>query len=155
DKKPTFASYADIWVKNHARLECKTSTAEDYEGVLKRYLRPRFGKKHLSEIKRDDIKNLISQLVDKGLARNTVRNALCVIRNLFNCAIEDGLLQANPAARLGRFTRTAKTPESKGVALTSNEVRQFLAAAREVSPEYYPLVLTAVRAGLRRGELVS
>ncbi len=31
----------------------------------------------------------------------------------------------------------------------------FLAAAEELCPEYYPLFLTAFRAGLRRGELVA
>ncbi len=94
-------------------------------------------------------------LIERGLSRNTIRNALCVVRGLFNCAIEDGLLEANPAARLGRFTRSAKTAETKGVALTTKEVQQFLQAAQEICPEYYPLLLMAVRAGLRRGELVA
>jgi integrase len=66
-----------------------------------------------------------------------------------------GLLESNPAARLGRFTRSAKTAEAKGIALTSKEVQQFLQAAQEICPEYYPLFLMAVRAGLRRGELVA
>jgi integrase len=78
-----------------------------------------------------------------------------VIRGLFNQAIEEGLLDSNPAARLGRFTRTAKTAETKGVALTAKEVQQFLNPAQEICPEYYALFLMAVRTGLRRGELVA
>jgi len=50
---------------------------------------------------------------------------------------------------------SAKTAEAKGIALTSKEVQQFLKAAQEICQEYYPLFLTAVRAGLRRGELVA
>ena len=76
-------------------------------------------------------------------------------QGLFNYAIEDGLIESNPAARLGRFTRSAKTPGIKGIALTAAEVQQFLQAAREIFPDYYPLFLLAVRAGLRRGELVA
>jgi integrase len=155
DKKPTFNTYADGWLKDYARIECKTSTADGYEGVLEQYLRPRFGKKLLSEIRRDDIKVLINDLISKDLSRNTIRNALCVIRGLFNYAIEEGLVESNPAARLGRFTRSAKTPQSKGTALTTAEVKQFLKAAEEICPAYYPLFLMAVRAGLRRGELVA
>jgi len=101
------------------------------------------------------MKALIHDLISRELSRNTIRNALCVIRGLFNYAIEDGLLEANPAARLGRFTRSAKTAEAKGVSLTSKEVQQLLKAAQDIRPEYHPLVLTAVRAGLRRGELVA
>jgi integrase len=155
DKRPSFDTYANTWLKDYARIECKTSTASGYEGVLEQYLRPRFGKKLLTEIRRDDIKTLINDLIRKDLSRNTIRNALCVIRGLFNYAIEEGLLESNPAARLGRFTRSAKTAEAKGVALTNKEVQQFLKAAQEICPEFYPLFLMAVRAGLRRGELVA
>jgi integrase len=77
------------------------------------------------------------------------------MRKLFNEAIEAELVESNPAARLGRFTRIAKTPDTKGVSLTQEEVRQFLEAASDVCPEYYPLFMTALRAGLRRGELVA
>src|SRR5271157_372500 len=62
---------------------------------------------------------------------------------------------SNPASRLGRFTRTAKSTEKKGVSLTTEEVQTFLDAASEICPDYYPLFLTALRAGLRRGELVA
>jgi integrase len=124
DKKPSFDMYADGWLRDYARIECKTSTADGYEGVLDQYLRPRFGKKTLNEIKRDDIKALINDLISKDLSRNTIRNALCVIRSLFNYAIEEGLVDSNPAARLGRFTRSAKTPDTKGTSLTVAEVQQ-------------------------------
>jgi len=150
-----FGAYSDAWMKDYARVECKTSTADGYEGVIRQYLRPRFGAKRLDEIKRDDIKVMINELIAKDLSRNTIRNALCVVRGMFNQAIESGLLESNPAARLGRFTRTAKTAETTGVALTPAEVEDFLDATRDVCSEYYALFLTALRAGLRRGELVA
>src|SRR5580704_3961997 len=155
DNKPSFDKYADGWLTDYARIECKTSTANGYEGVLDQYLRPRFRKKPLTDIKREDIKALISDLIDKDLSRNTIRNALCVIRGMFNYAIEEGLIESNLAARLGRFTRSAKTPDTKGTSLSAVEVLQFLKAAEEICPDYRPLLLMALRAGLRRGELVA
>ncbi len=155
EKTQAFGSYADKWLKSYARVECKTSTADGYEGVIEQYLRPRFGNRALDQIKRDDIKAMINELIAKELSRNTVRNALCVIRGIFNEAIEAGIVEVNPAARLGRFTRTAKTAEVKGIALTPAEADQFLQAAKEICPEYHPLFLMALRAGLRRGELVA
>ena len=50
---------------------------------------------------------------------------------------------------------TANTRDTKGVALTPAEVKSFLDAAKAVNPDYYLLFLTALRAGLRRGELVA
>jgi len=152
---PVFGAFADRWLAGYARVECKTSTADGYEGVLRQYLRPRFATKPLNEIRRDDVKALINELVTKDLSRNTVRNALCVIRGIFNEAIEDGIVEVNPAARLGRFTRIAKIAEAKGMSLTQAETGQFLQAAKEICPEYHPLFLMALRAGLRRGELVA
>ena len=155
DQTPLFSEYADTWLRQYARVQCKSSTADGYEGVLRQYLRPSFGSKRLSEIKRQDVKDLISELVDKELSRSTVRNALSVLRVIFGQAVEDHLLELNPAASLGRFTRAAKATMSKGIALTPAEVEQFLDAAQEICPEYHPLFLVAVRAGLRRGELVA
>jgi integrase len=155
EKTQAFGSYADQWLEGYARIECKTSTADGYEGVIEQYLRPRFGSRALDQIKRDDVKAMINDLAAKDLSRNTVRNALCVIRGIFNEAIEAGIVEVNPAARLGRFTRTAKTAEVKGISLTPAEAEQFLQAAKEICPEYHPLFLMALRAGLRRGELVA
>ena len=146
---------ADRWLKEHASIECKGSTKEGYEGVLRNYLRPRFGKKQLDSIKREDLKAMIAELIGKKLSRGTIKNAIAVIRRMFNEAIESGIVQSNPAAKLGRFTKAAQSSEKKGVALTQAEAQTFLKAAREVCPEYYAVFLTALRAGLRRGELVA
>jgi hypothetical protein len=81
---PTFEIYAAEWMKNYVKVECKRSTADGYEGVLRQYLYPRFAKKRLDQIKRDDIRAMISELIEKGLSRNTTRNALAVIRCMFH-----------------------------------------------------------------------
>jgi len=151
----TFGAYADGWLKDYAKLVCKKSTVDGYEGSLRQYLLPRFASKRLDAIKRNDIKALIADMISRELARATLRNALSVLRSIFNYAIEEGLFDSNPAARLGKFTRTAKTPTVKGIALTIEEVEAFLQAAARFCLVYYPLFILAVRAGLRRGELVA
>jgi integrase len=154
-KMPLFGDYTDIWLRDHAKLVCKMSTIDGYESVLRQHLRPRFAARRLDDIKRNDIKGLISDLVAKELARSTVRNALSILRSVFNYAIEDGLFESNPAANFGRFTRAAKTSGVKGIALTPEEVETFLSTAKRTCLVYYPIFLLAARAGLRRGELVA
>jgi integrase len=88
------------------------------------------------------------------LSRNTLRLALCTLRVILNHAVDDSVIGRNPAARLGKFTKTEK-PKAQAQALTRTEVDAFLNAALEICADYYPLFLTAVRAGLRRGELVA
>ena len=152
---PRFGEYSDSWLESHAKLACKPSTIDGYESVLRQHIWPRFSSNRINEIRRNDIKEFIGHLLAKGLTRSSIRNAISIVRGIFNQAIEDGLIESNPAANLGRFTRAARTSGVKGVALTPEEVEKFLAAAEEVCPEYAPLFLVAVRAGLRRGELVA
>ena len=49
----------------------------------------------------------------------------------------------------------AEKRKFRATAITREEAQQFLDASQDVCPEYYPLFLTALRAGLRRGELVA
>jgi len=98
---------------------------------------------------------MIAEMIEKKLSRGTIKNAIAVIRCMFNQAIEAGIVQSNPAARLGRFTRAAGSSEQKGISLSPAEAEQFLEAALDTCPEYHSLFLTALRAGLRRGELVA
>ncbi len=152
---PTFDVYADRWLKEYAGIECKSSTKEGCEGVLRNYLRPRFGAKLLDAIRRDELKLMIAEMIEKKLSRSTIKNAIAVIRGMFNQAIEAGMAESNPAARLGRMTRAASQSDKKGIALTQQEVQCFLDAVKDVCPDYYALFLTAVRVGMRRGELVA
>ena len=74
-KIPVFGEYADLWLKDHAGLVCKSSTVDGYKGVLRQYLRPRFALRRLDEVKRRDVKDLIGDMADRKLARSTMRNA--------------------------------------------------------------------------------
>jgi len=54
------------------------------------------------------VKEYLASLVAAGkLSRNTLRLIVCTLRVIFNAAVEDGLVDRNPAARLGRFTKSA------------------------------------------------
>ena len=166
-RTPMFENYSKQWLDHYARLECKSSTHRSYEQLLRLHVIPRFGKKRLNEITRDAVKQFASDLsrqriiVNKNTAakkprfsRNSLRLILSALRSVLNAAIEDGLIQANPAAKVGRFANSEK-PANKASALTRLEAQRFLEAVRELYPDWYPFFLTALRAGLRRGELIA
>ena len=153
--EPTFAEYADRWLRQHAEVECKPSTVASYRQILRLYLLPAFGKLRLRQITRHSVKEFISERsADRKYSRNTLRLMLCTLRVILNHAIEDELIDANPAAKLGKFSKSVKA-ERQATALNRQESERFLEAAKEFCPDYYPLFLTALRAGLRRGELVA
>ena len=152
---PTFKEYSDRWIREHAEVSCKPSTVASYRQLLRLYVSDRFGTIRLDEITRDQVKDFLAGIVSTGvLSRNTVRLILCTLRVIFNHAIEDGLVGQNPAAKLGRFTKTAQ-PKFQAAALTRAEAQALLDAAKELYPDYHALFMTALRAGLRRGEVIA
>jgi integrase len=78
------------------------------------------------------------------------------MRGIFFQAIDDGSAHQNPAARIGKLNKRAKDdPQKKIDPLTCEEIQVLLKTAAEKDPAYCPLFLTAVRTGLRQGELLS
>ncbi len=152
-EEPTFATYAEKWLKTDA-LRCKPSTVDFYRDYQKRYVIPRFGQKKITTITRDEIKAFMSDLTEKGLAKNTIRLAIATLRVVLSAAVEDGILASNPGLRLGRFLESQKAAH-EAQAMTREEAQIFLEAAKEFYPEFHPLFLMALRAGLRKGELLA
>ena len=70
-------------------------------------------------------------------------------------AVESGFLAANPALRIGKYLRRGDEPETENQPLTRSEVNQLLVTAADHFPRWYPLLLCAVRTGMRQGELLG
>jgi integrase len=83
-----------------------------------------------------------------------VKGHLDVLRACLSVAVEDQLILANPAARLGRFvTRSGETREVE--TFTRAELTALLETAEREMPDAYPVVLLLARSGLRIGEALT
>jgi integrase len=131
------------------------STKRSYEQLLRLHVTPRFGQKSLSKITRDDVKEFVSAISEKGdHSRNTVRLILTSLRAVLSAAVEDKLIDSNPASKVGKFNKRERG-QSKAQAMTASEAQAFLNACVEVCPDYHPLFFTALRSGLRKSELIA
>ena len=154
-KEPTFAEYSEQWLKHHVELSCKPSTVARYRDILRLHLLPAFGAVRLGQITRAMVKEFLSEKAGGGrLSRDSLRLKLCTLGVIFSHAIDDELVANNPAAKLGKLTNAGK-PNRQATAFTRQEANRLLQAAKEYCPRYYVLFLTALRSGLRRGELVA
>jgi len=154
-KTPLFKEYAQHWLSVHVNPHCKKSTAMRYEQVLRLNLLPRFGAAPLDRITREALKTYFAELLGSGkLAHGSLKNILATIRAILNYAVEEEIISINPAVRLGRIALRAarrKPPEF----LTADEAQRFLRTAKVLRPERYLFFLTALRSGLRLGELLA
>jgi integrase len=155
-RRHPFAGYFRNWLATYARHHCKPGTVAGYEAAGRLYLIPAFGRRDLRTITRADVKQLVYETLLPGRARATVRANLAPLRELFNHAIEDGIVASNPAAHVlkrmrGEKARAARAPRF----LTSAELCTLLATCRVQAPRWYPFVLTLARTGLRLGEALA
>jgi integrase len=151
---PTFGDYAQSWITVTVPATCKPSTLSDYGGILTNHVLPVFGKKSIKDINRLMVKKFLMQKAEKGLAPSTVSNMKSAISGVFNLAIDDDVIAANPAHRLGKIFRVKNLQEEIDP-LTREELASLLQAFRDYYPGHYPLALTIARTGLRLGEAIA
>jgi integrase len=114
-----------------------------YEGYLRKWIVPRWGKYTLSDIKTMEVELWLRQV---SLARATCSKLRNVMSVVFNHAIRHDLFDRNPIALVRQSAKRRKAPEI----LTVAEVQQLLAA---LGPRERTMVLLDVGTGLRLSEL--
>lgn len=86
---------------------------------------------------------------------NSVRIMHATLRGMLNAAVDDGLIVANPADKLGRALKLVvrtKVRQECIKAMDREQRDRFLAVAGQVEPWWAPMWAVQVRTGLRPGE---
>ena len=153
--------YGNRWLDLIAAI-VKPRTLEGYRQLLRLHLIPQFGSTKVRLLHKGQIKVALAMKLNSGLAQNSVRLILAVLRALLNAAVDDGIILANPAEKLGRSLRliaNAKAHQEEIKAMTREQVSEFLRAARTTTDAYVRrysvLFLLLARTGMRLGEALA
>src|SRR6185503_12805419 len=99
--------YANHWLPQHVQSRALSDhTHESYEASLRLHILPLpIGKRTLGDMKVVDIgrpilKAFAAAKREAGYARDSVRGMIACLSTLLNAAVEDELIDANPALRL-------------------------------------------------------
>jgi len=150
-----FKEYADSWIKITVPGTCKESTVEDYKNILRLHVLPIFGDLNVTDINRGMVKGFLLDKINKGYAKSTVSHMKNVISGILNKALDDEIIQANPALQLGKNFLKAKNSYNNVNILTSNEVKHLLKTVKIHFTEHYALILLLARTGMRIGEALA
>jgi integrase len=127
DKCPTVAHYGSKWVNSPIR-EWSDSTRSGYSNILENHIIPHFGSKRLDEIKRLDVKQLITSVHSLSSARK--QTVLGVLSGIFSSAVEDEIVEVNPCQKMGKYCGNQALRDIKP--LTADEVQTLLENASEL-----------------------
>jgi integrase len=141
-----FGGYATTWIEERPGLRPKT--IELYRYLLRGHLEPTFGTMLVADIHEPHIRHWRKERLDAGVSAVTIAKAYRLLKAIMNTAADDGLIRRNPCRIKGASVE--KSPERP--VLT---VRQVFDLAEAVGVRYRTLILLAVFAGLRWGELAA
>lgn len=157
DTNITVARYSVRYLEFTAQ-SVKPRTLRSYEHVLDLHILPKLGKLRVRDLDRGRIKLFLAHKLSSGLSRNTVRIIHATLRSMLNAAVDDRLILANPAERLGRQLRLlpSKTARQESIkAFNREQVAALLAGVQKADPLYASLFLTLARTGMRIGESLA
>lgn len=141
---PTVRDFAPRFLE-HQRTHTKPLTHELHTYVIDIHVVPHIGSRLLSEVTKSAIADLVMTW-RKTAAATTCNTRLGVLLRMLGLAVEWDVLAACPKVKL------LKVPKSDPRFLSDEEARLLLEAA-ESEPEWRPMILVALRTGLRIGEL--
>jgi len=145
---PLFKDFAREWLETYAKANNKLGEQRNKEITLRVHLVPIFGNRRLDQITARDIEGYKAKLVTAGYAPRTVNLHRKCLRKLLQCAVDWDLLEKNPVDKVGRV----KEQKDVWQFLDFEESERLLAASPD---KWRPLLLCALRTGMRRGELLA
>jgi len=127
----------------------REKTCEDYEGMLRRYIRPNLGDRLLTTLHPLDLQTTYQQMMERGLSGRTVHYAHAVLRSAMRQALNWRLLLESPADGL----KLPQQSRHEMQALTVEQVRMLVNAA--LATPHGPALAVAVATGMRPSEYLG
>jgi len=135
----------DRYTQDEMSVTVREDTASAYRGILKNWIKPKWGSQSLESIKTMAVENWL-----KGISRspNTKAHIRNLMHLLFNCAIRWELVDRNPIQLVRQSTKRVHVPR----VLTPEEFKKLLG---ELSTPQRTMVLVAGCLGLRISEIIG
>lgn len=144
----TMRQFLDEWLERYIKRQKRARTYQKYKGDIEEHLIPALGKTLTAKLTTDQIQDMINALADTGMAHNSMRNVLAVLRQALDTLVPE-TLPRNPAIGVD----IPKTPAYKPTFLVLDQARYLLDAVRGHRLEVlYRLLLSL---GFRRGEALA
>jgi integrase len=152
--KVTFEAVALKWLNVRQRTRAAGTAYLDSKN-LHSTLIPRFGAKRYSEIERDDVQQMVFDLIPERLQRSTMQHILKTFRMVikWQCRNDKIVYNADLTADLEYPRIDPNEDEAReGRALTVDEINALLEA---LPPQWHSLIQIMILTGLRIGEALA
>lgn len=164
-KSKTFGDLFEDWYERYALTKLKRADTD--RRIFRCHIEPKFAKTAVDQLKRIEIGRFRDEVARKATPL-TSNNVLVLINRVLNWAVDEGLIEVNPAARL----RKVGTRKPRERVLSEAGIAKFWAAlaamemmtgehmaraekGRMLSPATRSVLRLLLLTGQRRGEVVE
>jgi ATP-dependent helicase/nuclease subunit A len=150
----TLSEYYDYWYKEYVEINCKHSTQERYESMIRIHIKPALGQYHLNKITPLILQNFLNQKAKEGFSKNTLANFYGALSCAFKMArYPYEFIKVNPMVNvtMPKFDVTKNDKEDLKI-ITVSQFNQILDRFPEDSRYYIPLHL-GFGTGMRAAEV--
>jgi integrase len=147
--KITLNEYLDRWLETAVKPRVRQKTWRDYDGILRRYIRPGLGNRVLASMRPLEIQTTYQGMIERGLSPRTVRYTHAVLRSALRQALQWRLLLETPVDGV-------KIPQhirGEMRSLTVEQAQAFLRAA--LATRHGPVLAVALTTGMRPSEYLA
>jgi integrase len=148
--KVSLAEFLDRWERDWAAVNVSPKTLERYGELLRKHVRQHIGRVALQKLRPVHLAELYAKLArDTGLAPRTILHVHRVVHRALGHAAQWGLVRQNVA----KLVDPPRVPATEIAILRAEEINPVLDELR--GRALYPIAITALGTGMRRGELVA
>lgn len=150
----TFGEYSKQWL-DIVKRRVSDQTLSRYEITWRVHMTALY-RDRVVEITRRRVKAFLVAVRDGGASAGTTNKVLSLLRNILAEAVDDGLIQVNPAAHMAKRLGLTGFTREKVRAMDADQYRVFLATLRatEKTDDVVPLLILAYT-GMRIGEMAG
>ena len=138
------------FIERHVKRNTRASSAHETERLLRKEVLPKWKRRHIQEISKRQVLDLLDGIVDRGGGLSANRT-LAAVRKLFNWALQRGIIDASPVASI----KAPLAERSRDRILTDDEVRWFWKACDLVGYPFGRLAQMLLLTGQRRREVAG
>lgn len=147
----------ELWKQSKRGLRDRTRT--NYLYFYDLFVRPIFGQKKITKVKRTDVRTFYNSLIEiRGIKISTLENIHTVLHQVFQLAVDDDIIRKNPSSMMIKEIKAAfgnDTEQKK--ALTRDEEFLFFSEVlkRPRFRKWFPLLYIMANTGMRVGEITG
>ncbi len=144
----------DLWKQIKRGL--KDNTFQNYQYMYNTFVRPEFGKKRISTLKKSDVKRFYNYLADeRGLQASTIDSIHTVLHQVLDMAVDDSYIRNNPSNNVLKELKQShvfKTEKRKALTRPQQELLLDFLQRNHTYNHWYPIFAVMLGTGLRVGE---